>query len=153
MKQQALETVFPGRDGVPEQPNGSSAGAPSQNGSGGPAPQVIERAKRRRFKAEYKARIVREADRSRLGEIGALLRREGLYSSHLTAWRKQLRQHGLEGLKCGSADLHRLNRGPKTPALQAEIFDRPITFREIFSWVPSPHRRTLPAPVIHGWIP
>ena len=54
-----------------------------------PDPEVPERAKRRRFSAEYKLRILQEADRCGPGEVGALLRREGLYSSHLTAWRQQ----------------------------------------------------------------
>ena len=50
--------------------------------------EVSEKAKRRRFTAEYKRRIVKEADACKaLGEIGALLRREGLYSSQLTTWR------------------------------------------------------------------
>ena len=50
--------------------------------------EVLAKAKRRRFTLEYKRRIVRAADRCRKpGEIGALLRREGLYSSHLSAWR------------------------------------------------------------------
>ncbi len=54
-----------------------------------PDPELVERATRRRFTAEYKARIVREADAcTQSGEIGALLRREGLYSSHLTQWRQ-----------------------------------------------------------------
>ena len=52
-------------------------------------PEVPERAKRRRFTAEYKMLIVQEADRCSAGEQGALLRREGLYSSHLAAWRRQ----------------------------------------------------------------
>jgi transposase-like protein len=61
---------------------------------------VTPRPQRRRFNAEYKARIVRAADACREpGEVGALLRREGLYSSHLAAWRQQLRRHGAEGLK------------------------------------------------------
>ncbi len=50
--------------------------------------EVLAKARRRRFTLEYKRRILREADRCRQpGEIGALLRREGLYSSHLSAWR------------------------------------------------------------------
>jgi len=50
--------------------------------------EVVAKAQRRRFTAEYKQRIVREADGCRKpGEVGALLRREGLYSSHLAAWR------------------------------------------------------------------
>jgi transposase-like protein len=60
---------------------------------------VPERAQRRQFTAAYKERIVREADACRAsGEVGALLRREGLYSSHLVAWRRQLREHGVRGL-------------------------------------------------------
>src|SRR5687767_6064615 len=55
-----------------------------------PDPEVRERAARRRFTAEYKLRIVREADAcAGSGELGALLRREGLYSSHLATWRRQ----------------------------------------------------------------
>ncbi len=53
-------------------------------------PEVSERPKRRRFTAEYKLRIVREADACKGdGDIVALLRREGLYSSQLSAWRRQ----------------------------------------------------------------
>ncbi len=53
-------------------------------------PELVERARRRRFSAEYKLRILREADAcGKPGEIGALLRREGLYSSLLTEWRRQ----------------------------------------------------------------
>ena len=55
---------------------------------GGLAIEVVAKATRRRFTVEYKRKIVREADgRKTLGAVGALLRREGLYSSHLTAWR------------------------------------------------------------------
>ena len=54
-----------------------------------PDPELVERASRRRFTAEYKLCIVREADAcTAAGEVGALLRREGLYSSHLTQWRQ-----------------------------------------------------------------
>jgi transposase-like protein len=56
-----------------------------------PDPELVHgaRARRRRFSAEYKLAIVREADAcTRPGEVGALLRREGLYSSHLTQWRQ-----------------------------------------------------------------
>jgi transposase len=55
-----------------------------------PDPELVQRPARRRYSAEYKLRIVQEADVcERPGEIGALLRREGLYTSHLTYWRKQ----------------------------------------------------------------
>jgi len=64
-----------------------------------PDPELVERARRRRFPAEYKLRILREADAcTRSGETGALLRRERLYSSHLSAWRKQRDQGALVAL-------------------------------------------------------
>jgi transposase-like protein len=50
--------------------------------------EVVGVAKRRVFSAAYKRRILEEADRARPGEIGLILRREGLYSSHLAVWRK-----------------------------------------------------------------
>jgi transposase len=68
--------------------SGAAAGAAARPGV--PDPELVERPQRRRFTAEYKLRILREADAAeRPGEIGALLRREGLYTSHLTYWRKQ----------------------------------------------------------------
>ena len=57
-----------------------------------------DRRQRRRFSAEEKARIVEEADSCERGELAALLRREGIYSSHLTNWRAQLKQRGVDGL-------------------------------------------------------
>jgi transposase-like protein len=72
-----------------------------------PDPEVPERAKRRQFSAEYKLRILREADACKgLGEIGALLRREGLYSSHLVLWRRQRETRALAGMRARK-------RGPK----------------------------------------
>jgi transposase len=62
-------------------------------------PELVEQAKRRSFTAEYKARILAEADScTRPGEVGELLRREGLYTSHLTYWRKQRRDGALKEL-------------------------------------------------------
>lgn len=62
-------------------------------------PAVDAKPKRRAFSPEYKLRILQEADQStETGEIGALLRREGLYSSHLAEWRKQHRQGQLQAL-------------------------------------------------------
>lgn len=64
-----------------------------------PNPEVLPRAQRRRFTAEYKLRIVEEADRcTEPGQIGALLRREGLYSSHLCEWRRMRERWQLEAL-------------------------------------------------------
>ena len=74
---------------------------------GPPDPEVTERAKRRRFTAEYKLRILREADACKGdGDLGALLRREGLYSSHLATWRRQRDEIAKAGLKARK-------RGPK----------------------------------------
>ncbi|MGH2874151.1 MAG: IS3 family transposase [Solirubrobacteraceae bacterium] len=72
-------------------------------GAGGPAgvpdPELALQAKRRSFTAEYKARILAEADAcTRPGEVGELLRREGLYTSHLVYWRKQRKDGALREL-------------------------------------------------------
>src|ERR687892_520543 len=67
--------------------------------AGVPDPELVERPKRRRFTAQYKLRILREADAcTRPGEVGELLRREGLYTSHLTYWRKQRKDGALKEL-------------------------------------------------------
>ncbi len=67
--------------------------------AGGADPELVERAKRRSFTAKYKARILAEADAcTRPGEVGELLRREGLYTSHLTYWRKQRKDGALKEL-------------------------------------------------------
>ena len=60
--------------------------------------EVLAKAERRRFTLEYKRRILQEAEScTRPGELGALLRREGLYSSHLAAWRQASARHELDG--------------------------------------------------------
>jgi transposase len=67
--------------------------------AGVPDPELVGQAKRRRFTAEYKARVLAEADAcTRPGEVGELLRREGLYTSHLTYWRKQRKDGALKEL-------------------------------------------------------
>ena len=64
-----------------------------------PDPEVTEKISRRRFSAKYKLRILQEADNCiQPGQIGDLLRRERLYSSNLTTWRKQRKQGMLNGL-------------------------------------------------------
>jgi transposase len=80
-----------------------------------PDPEVGAKAKRRRFSAEYKLAILREADTcTRPGEIGALLRREGLYSSHLVDWRRQRDAGALQALA------RRRGRAPADP-VNAEV--------------------------------
>ena len=74
--------------------------------------EVSDRPKRRTFNAEYKLRILKEADACRApGEMGALLRREGLYSSHLTEWRR--------GRERGSLAALGVKRGPKVKPVDA----------------------------------
>jgi transposase len=74
-----------------------------------PPTEVTAKAKRRRFNAEFKRRILQEAEACDRGELGALLRREGLYSSHLTEWRRARDAGELAGLTPRK-------RGPKVQA-------------------------------------
>ncbi len=88
-----------------------------------PDPEVVEKPKRRRFSAEYRLRIVREADACKApGEVGALLRREGLYSSLLSAWRRQRDAGAL-------ASLRSKKRGPKPRAVDPRVkrLEREVT--------------------------
>ena len=96
----------------PSQASGVSA---SGGVLGPPDPEVAEKPKRRRFSAEYRLRIVREADScTEPGAVGALLRREGLYSSLLTAWRRQRDAGALEGLRSKK-------RGPKAKEVDPRV--------------------------------
>jgi transposase len=82
-----------------------------------PNPEVLARAKRRTYTGEYKQQVLAEADAARgSGEIGAVLRRHGLYSSHLTKWRQERKSGILERLAPQK-------RGPKssTSPLTSEI--------------------------------
>jgi len=77
--------------------------------------EVVAKAKRRQHPAEYKLRILREVDECKgSGEVGALLRREGLYSSLVSKWREQREQGSLTGLSG-----HR--RGPKVDVNAIEL--------------------------------
>ena len=80
-----------------------------------PDPEVPAKAQRRKFPAEYKLRVVREAERCKEpGDVGALLRREGLYSSLLTAWRREVEQ----GTR---AALRSKKRGPKARVVDPRV--------------------------------
>jgi Transposase. len=97
------ETVRPNLNGYQQ------AEAPTQ-----PDPEVVPKAERRRYPTEYKLRILAQADAcTQPGQIGALLRREGLYRSLLDKWRKQRREGSLQALAS-----HR--RGPKVDPLAVE---------------------------------
>jgi transposase len=75
--------------------------------------EVVAKAERRRFTGEYKAKVLREADSCKQpGEIGALLRREGLYWSNLTTWRKQRENGELVGLKGKQRGPQRREKNP-----------------------------------------
>jgi len=85
------------------------------NGQKAPDPEVVPKAERRQFSAEYKRRILQEYEACReLGEKGALLRLEGLYSSHIHTWRQQRARGELDGLGPRK-------RGPKVDMRAAEI--------------------------------
>lgn len=88
-RSEADRSVAAGKTVAPQPP------APSH-----PDPEVVAAAKRRTFTAEYKQRILTEADAASAqpGAIGALLRREGLYSSHLVTWRRERQAGILKGL-------------------------------------------------------
>ena len=75
--------------------------------------EVAVKAARRRFTAEYKQKVLREADDcERPGEIGALLRREGLYWSNLTHWRRQRESGELAGLRAKRRGPQRREKNP-----------------------------------------
>jgi len=104
-------TSAPGSEGARRATGDTGARAPEE----APDPEVTERAKRRRFTAEYKLRVLREADACKGdGDLGALLRREGLYSSHLATWRRQRDEIAKAGLKARK-------RGPKPKAVDPKV--------------------------------
>jgi transposase len=85
--------------GVTEGARRASGGAPIVAGLNPPDPEVPEKKPRRKFTAAYKLRVIKEAEAcTEPGEIGALLRREGLYSSNLSSWRRQCDQGQFKGL-------------------------------------------------------
>jgi transposase len=82
-----------------EERSDEAPGASAPAGSLAPDPEVVAKPTRRQFSAAYRLRILEETDQStEPGQVGRLLRREGLYSSHLSAWRKARREGSLQGL-------------------------------------------------------
>ena len=80
-----------------------------------PDPEVSAKVQHRRFSVEYRLRIVKQADACKKpGELGALLRREGLYSSLLTNWRRQREQGALVSLRARK-------RGPKPRPIDPRV--------------------------------
>lgn len=128
-----------------QNPNLNQNGATADKG---PDPEVVPKAKRCIFTARYKQWVLEEADKCREqpGRVGALLRREGLYSSHLTTWRRQREAGQLAGLapqKRGrkvdetaaeNSRLRQENKRLERQLTQAElIIDAPKNSRK--SWV------------------
>ena len=106
------KTMLPGTEGARRATGVSGNGAVV---AGHADPEVPAKAKRRKFTTEYRLKILREADRRKgPGEIGALLRREGLYSSLLSTWRQQ-REKG------AMATMRSVRRGPKAKAVDPRV--------------------------------
>lgn len=129
---EVVEKVNRAGDGAGEAPGTEGArGATGVAGAGAAAtgarrsnPEVAEKARRRRFTPEYKLGILEEADAcEEMGEIGALLRREGLYTSNLSAWREQRRVGALSGLSPKKRG-RKVRRDPQ--ALRVEQLEREI---------------------------
>jgi transposase-like protein len=89
---------------------------------GVPDPEVVATARRRHFSAEEKLRILEEADACEQGEIGALVRREGIYTSYLSRWRRERDRGQLEGL--GPKKRGRASRPDKALAEENERLRR-----------------------------
>jgi len=89
-----------GERSEPELPGGGATSAAAEAPkSARPDPEVLPQAKRRRYSAKYKLEILKKTDAlAESGEVGALLRREGLYYSHLRTWRRQREEGSLAGL-------------------------------------------------------
>ena len=111
---------------------GSTSGLGTPPAGGVPNPEVVAKPERRHFTAAYKLRILKAAEQCASGELGALLRREGLYSSHLTTWRREREQGERQGLAPKlrgrqpnpqteeTAQLHRENEQLRARLAQAE---------------------------------
>ncbi|MGC9329013.1 MAG: transposase, partial [Candidatus Hinthialibacter sp.] len=113
-------------------------------------PEVEEKPQRRKFTALYKTRIVQEADGcTEKGQIGALLRREGLYSSQLTEWRKLYRQGALTALrddKRGRKKTHAVECENEKLRLQVTKLERRLQQAETIIEVQKKFRRSWVSP-------
>ena len=94
---------------------------------GGPAIEVVARATRRRFTVGDKRKLVREADACKTpGSVGALLRREGSYSSHLTTWRAARERGELAGAPKKRGPAQRVVESARQEAGRASAGDQPV---------------------------
>ena len=111
--------------GVAAPPNAAAAAGGEGGSATGslspPDPQVVVKPLRRRFTNTYKLDIMRQADACvGTGQVGALLRREGLYSSHLANWRREHREHPLDGKTAKKRGPKATTRDPRVSQLQRE---------------------------------
>lgn len=107
----------PDQDGRALQPGSPSS---MEGQASRPDPEVVEKANRRRFTAEYKLNILRQAEACAPGELGALLRTEGLYFSNLTCWRRQVAEGQLAALSSRRGRKKEPTEDPKVVELQRE---------------------------------
>jgi transposase-like protein len=98
----------------------ADAGQVADSELGRPDPEVPERARRRSFTAKYKLEILAAYDAAEPGEKGAILRREGLYSSHIVEWRRARDAGALAALAAPRGRKPRDKRDEQIAALQAE---------------------------------
>jgi len=116
-----------------------------------PDPEVVDKPSRRRFSPSYKLRIVEEADAcTESGAVGRLLRREGLYTSHLTAWRKAARSGSLKALSQKRGRKPERNpflflAGKSTKRLHSQPYTPPLGVRGPLP-LPYPHPSVPRAP-------
>lgn len=97
---------------------GSTTGGRSIKKISPPDPEVKEKLPRRKFTAKYKLQILDTADScTEPGQIGAMLRREGLYSSHLTLWRRQREQGVLKSMSPKKRGRKAKEKNPLAPEL------------------------------------
>ena len=116
--------------GEPERRGDERSEAPPSGGSltgeravapARPDPEVPAKPQRRRYSAEYRLRILKEAESCKKpGELGALLRREGLYSSHLITWRHQRERGALAGMRATKRGPKARPADPRVKQLEAE---------------------------------
>jgi transposase len=108
-------------DGEPEGARRATGGSPSSRMEESllvpsPDPEVSEKKDRRNFTAAYKLKILQEADKcTEPGQLGALLRREGLYSSNLTTWRRQRKEGVLDALSPKKRGRKEKEKNPLVP--------------------------------------
>ena len=120
MDQRQNKRLLATERGEPQRSGGEPNGGANYRAADSPAPdpEGLAKPQRRRFTPAYKARVVEEAQHcTESGELGALLRREGLYSSALTQWRRQYQSGALQGLKEAQRGRKRM-RDPRDQELE-----------------------------------